>query len=425
MPDEVSNILPPDGTLPAIAEADPELAAEVEKAKEDRRAKAEQNAPPEAITLRELQEKIEAEGEADPNEIIKRRFLCKGGAGILAAETGFGKSSFIMQLALHWGAGLTCFGFEPTRPLKILFIQAENDNRDLQEEISGVCHGAINVELLAYPQITTAKEAVKIISDATHSGDSFVEMLHNVLEREQGTDLVIVDPLFSFAGCDLSDQEKVSRFLRNGINPVLQKHQAAALFVHHMAKSLRAAIPNSNFNTAYNYHGSAEIINWARFAVILERFKDEDGNFFFKLTAPKRGRRLGWGNDAKFLRWSDEYIYWKELKTPPKMEQPTAFNAEDRAEQREQRKQDKLIEQARQAAELLNPGESIIATKFIGRIMGKLRVASKEKAYAICEVCIADGLVIDRPPKTEEKTSPAVKRIIERPAEPPEEQDLI
>ena len=39
MPDEVNNILPPDGTLPAIAEADPELAAEVEKAKEDRRAK--------------------------------------------------------------------------------------------------------------------------------------------------------------------------------------------------------------------------------------------------------------------------------------------------------------------------------------------------------------------------------------------------
>ena len=389
------------------------------------RAIMEQIAPPGAITLRELQEKIEAEGEADPNELIKRRFLCKGGAGILAAETGCGKSSFVMQIALHWGAGLACFGLEPTRPLKILLIQAENDNRDLQEEISGVCRGASNVELLSFPQITAAKEAVKIISDATHSGDGFVEMLYNVLEREPETDIVIVDPLFSFAGCDLTDQEKVSRFLRNQINPLLQMHHVAALFVHHTQKPSRAAMPNANFNAAYSYHGSAEIINWARFAIILERFKDRDGNLFFKLSAPKRGRRLGWESDTKYLRWSDDYIYWEELPSAPEMPPcQSAITPEARAEQREQEKKRRLIEDAERAAEILNPGESMTAADFRRAVTGRLGITNKDKIEGVIAVCIDRGALIERQPTKEEKTSPAVRRIIERPADPPEQLEI-
>lgn len=391
------------------------------------RAITEKDAPPEAITLRELQEKIEQEGATDPNELIRRRFLCMGGAGILAAETGCGKSSFIMQIALHWGAGLACFGFEPTRPLKILLIQAENDERDLQEEISGVCRGAYNIELLSYPQIEAAKEAVRIISDATHSGDGFIAMLDKVLERAPETDIVIIDPLFSFAGCDLSDQEKVSRFLRNQINPLLQKHRAAALFIHHMAKPNRTAIPNANFNSAYSYHGSAEIINWARFAVILERFKDRDGNLFFKLTAPKRGRRMGWETDTKYLRWSDEYIYWEELKSAPETEPCKIATPETRAELRELEKQRRLIEEAKRAADILRPGESMTAADFRRAVTGRLAITNKDRIESILAVCIDRRFLTARQPTKEEKTAPGIRKMFERPTEPeepPEQQEF-
>ena len=70
----------------------PDVAAKVE-------AEAAENsgsATPEAVSLRELEETVRMAGESDPNELIKRRFLCKGGAGLLAAETGCGKSSFVM-----------------------------------------------------------------------------------------------------------------------------------------------------------------------------------------------------------------------------------------------------------------------------------------------------------------------------------------
>lgn len=386
-------------------------------------------AGPVKMTLLEIREKIRREGEADPNELIKNRFLCRGGAGLLSAETGVGKSSFIMQLALHWAIGKSCFGMEPARPLKILIIQAENDERDINEECTGICNGAGCNESWSYDSDQRATGSVSIISDAFYSGDEFIRFLGQELqqdaEMETMPDLVIIDPLLAFAGCDLSDQGKVSRFLRNGINPLIKQHNVAALFVHHMTKPVKTAMPNTNFNKAYSYHGSGDIINWARCSLVLERFRDKDGNSFCVLTAEKRGRRLGWDRDKKYLRWSDEYIYWEELKTPPEMEQPAVFTAEDRAEQREQRKKDELTELARQAAELLKSGESVTATEFIGRIMGHLRIRSKDKAYTVSRVCIADSLVIEREPKAEEKTSPAVKRIIERPAEPPEEQDLI
>ena len=325
-----------------------------------------------------------------------------------------------MQIALHWGAGLPCFGFEPTRPLKVMLIQAENDDRDLQEEISGVCRGATNVELLTVPQIAAAKEAVKVITDATHSGEGFVAALRDVLEREPETDLVFVDPLFSFAGCDLSDQEKVSRFLRNGINPVLQEHKAAVIFVHHMAKSPRTAMPNENFNTAYSYHGSAEIINWARFAIILERFKDKEGNFFFKLTAPKRGRRLDW--DVKYLRWSTNYIYWEELTRAPEFS--ACQSAGTRTEQREQEKQRRLIENAERAVELITPGTSMTAADFRRAILAKLGVTNTTLCSEIINYCIATKAVIERPPTTDEKVFPGVRRMIERPAKHREQQDF-
>ena len=374
-----------------------------------------EGATPKAVSLHELEAAIRAEGETDPNELIKRRFLCKGGAGILAAETGCGKSSFVMQIAIHWGAGLPCFGMAPTRPLKILLIQAENDDRDLQEEISGVCRGASDIGHLSSTQIAAAKDTVKIISDATHSGGDFVELLYKVLEREPETDLVIVDPLFSFAGCNLTDQESVSRFLRNQINPLLQEYGVAMLFVHHTQKPSRTAEPNANFNTAYSYHGSAEIINWARFALILERFKAKDGSVFFRLSAPKRGRRLGWENDAKYLRWSDSYIYWEELTSAPEMSASTAATPEERAELREQEKHRRLEEDAEHAAELLQPGQAMTAADFRRAVSGRLGITNKDKIETVIAVCVERGLVVDRPPKTEEKTSPAVRRMIERP----------
>ncbi len=175
-------------------------------------------------------------------------------------------------------------------------------------------------------------------------------------------------------------------------------------------------MPNLNFNTAYSYHGSAEIINWTRFALILERLKDNDGNLFFRLTAPKRGRRLDWENDEKYLRWSDSYIYWEELSSAPEMPSSMAATPEARAEQRERERQRKLIEDALCAVEVLRPGQAMTATEFRRAVAGRLGISSNGRVESIVAVCVDRGMVVKRPPTKEEKTSNAVRRMIERSA---------
>jgi len=77
----------------------------------------------------------------DPAELLKHRFLCKGGGLLLVGPTGHGKSSLAMQLMIKFALGQPVFGIEPTRPLKSLLIQAENDDGDLAEMKCGVING--------------------------------------------------------------------------------------------------------------------------------------------------------------------------------------------------------------------------------------------------------------------------------------------
>jgi hypothetical protein len=50
----------------------------------------------------------------DPNELLRHRFLCRGGAPCWSGPTGVGKSSLSMQAAVCWAAGKPCFGLVPT-----------------------------------------------------------------------------------------------------------------------------------------------------------------------------------------------------------------------------------------------------------------------------------------------------------------------
>ena len=126
------------------------------------------------------------------------------------------------------------------------------------------------------------------------SGHSFIAHLDNVLTHGQGdVDLLVIDPLFSFIGADIGkEQGIISQWLRNGLNTVLRTHNIGAFIVHHTNKPSKTLTPeDQNFNSAYAYAGSAELANWARGILVLERFTN-DTSCYFRLTAPKRGTRI-------------------------------------------------------------------------------------------------------------------------------------
>ena len=68
--------------------------------------------------------------ETTAKTLLGIRWLCRGGSILLCGPTGIGKSSFAMQLAIKCALGETFFGIAASGKLKVLVIQAENDDGD-------------------------------------------------------------------------------------------------------------------------------------------------------------------------------------------------------------------------------------------------------------------------------------------------------
>ena len=116
-----------------ISEADAQLDRFVEWAEENAvegATEATITPAPTPIVARLLSELVRFH-ENDPNELLRYRYLCRGGGLLLVGPTGIGKSSLSMQLMLLWALGRAALGIQPARPLKSLLIQAENDDGDL------------------------------------------------------------------------------------------------------------------------------------------------------------------------------------------------------------------------------------------------------------------------------------------------------
>ena len=224
----------------------------------------------------------------DPNTVLGNRWLCKGGSALIVSQAGVGKSSLMMQAAVHWAVGgrLDFFGIKAKRPLRVLVIQAENDFGDVAEAYQDVVAGA----RLWPEEIKTLNDNLGIFRDATSVGDAFPTMLRQLI-IEHRADLVFVDPLLSFAGIDIADQEQASRFLRHDLNRILVETQAVLVAMHHTTKPRAAKDKEGQTiaDLAYSGAGSSEFVNYFREVAVLVRQQGEEPIFKFGLTK-RRGR---------------------------------------------------------------------------------------------------------------------------------------
>jgi hypothetical protein len=224
----------------------------------------------------------------DPNTVLGNRWLCKGGSALIVSQAGVGKSSLMMQAAVHWSVGgrLDFFGIKGKRPQRVVIIQAENDFGDVAEAYQDVVAGA----QLWPEEKNLLNENLAIFRDATSVGESFPSMLRQVIV-EHRADIVFVDPLLSFAGIDIADQEQASRFLRHDLNRILVETQAVLIAMHHTTKPRAAKDKEGQTiaDLAYSGAGSSEFVNYFREVAVLVRQQGEEPIFKFGLTK-RRGR---------------------------------------------------------------------------------------------------------------------------------------
>ena len=253
--------------------------------------------------------KVPARDVDDPDCLFQNRWLNKGNCGLLISTSGIGKSAFIMQAAVHWGKGEAMLGICPTRPLKTLIVQAEDDEFDIVCFRNGTRIG-LATELKCDSNAIAAAEMNVFV--ATVSGQNsealFALIRHAVLTY--GFDLVVVNPLHAFFDGNLNESQACSKFLRQGLDPILKAFETrcAALIVHHSGKPKESS---GNVLSSYIGNGSAELTNYPRSILAIRPHKNFLG--VFDLIGAKHGDRLGWRDSFGRLTFTKTICYANRL----------------------------------------------------------------------------------------------------------------
>jgi hypothetical protein len=251
-------------------------------------------------------------------------YLCRGQGAWVIGPSGIGKSSITLQQAVLWALGRDFCGLMPVRPLRVLYIQAENSQGDQAEQLQGILNG-LGISSSGFDDaFDLLDQNLRIVQENTKIGLEFCTWLEMEI-REWRADLVIVDPFLSFAGIDVSRQEQCSKLLRQWLQPVLTRTGAAIIGAHHTGKPPKAnekKYPQTPMEIAYLGIGSSEIVNWARALSVLIPLGDGK----FHLCLAKRAAKANSTNidgspsdGSIYLRHSASRIFWEQI-VPPEIE---------------------------------------------------------------------------------------------------------
>lgn len=254
---------------------------------------------------------LSADHISQENEnLLGNGFLRRGQGGLIVGPTGIGKSSLTMQASFLWAAGESFFGIRPQRELRILIIQSENDDTDLAEMRDGILDG------LKFSEADRERVKANVRTRRCFvSGPAFLAELGRELSKHPA-DIVMIDPLFAYAGCDLVNQAELSHFLRELLQPFLIEHRIGGILIHHTNKP-QAAKPGTGPRSgdhAYSGSGHNELANWSRFVASVRNLGSRT---VFELRIGKRWQRAcicdstGTPIDNVLIKHGKTGIYWQ------------------------------------------------------------------------------------------------------------------
>ena len=133
-------------------------------------------------------------------------FLCRGDGMLYIGPTGGGKSTSSVFQDIHWACGRSAFGIEPGGPLKILHIQAEDNDKRMRSRIEDVIR-AIQASKKPFTDEELELVAANTRMPGAYSdltGEAFLGQLR-VWARDFKPDIIRINPVFSFLGGDAAD----------------------------------------------------------------------------------------------------------------------------------------------------------------------------------------------------------------------------
>lgn len=166
--------------------------------------------------------------------IIEKDFLSKGQTWVISGAAGIGKSVLAMQLAASLALGEKTLGLDIVRPAKTLLLHSENPIADEKIYFDDIVSQFELDKKADFCEIMENNFRFRCKTGRHYSVDDFISKLDAAL-RANKYDVVIVDSLTSFVGCDFSSYSEVSNLFCK-INELKSKHHFAMVLIHHFCK---------------------------------------------------------------------------------------------------------------------------------------------------------------------------------------------
>ena len=233
----------------------------------------------EGIVSKPLAVLTEDDGEPDYQWVIEG-LLERGDRLLVTGGEGGGKTTLLRQIAITSGAGLHPFTFQPIPPVRVLFVDAENTERQWKRNVRGMI---LRARMLGSDPGQTVRFANTPRLDLTLPGDLLG--VHRMVD-EHDPGLLIIGPLYRLIPRAINSDDDAVPLLAaldslrdRGLALIIEAHAGHAVGVGG-DRELRP-------------RGSSALLGWPEFGMGLRR--DRDNASAYSL--------IRWRGDRDARRW--------------------------------------------------------------------------------------------------------------------------
>lgn len=299
-------------TLEGLDEVKRQLEAPMEK-------QDEATAKMEPLTPAETQVRSRLITEPTPAEFIMTcrgyPFLRKGIVSMIVASGGIGKTFLLLRLAAMMAAGGRWGCFEAVKPLKTLFIGAEDDQGELDRRLWTIGKGHYHENLHAASVVGKVGYLMK--KDGMNPVRSeWFEWLRGTIKAHMPLDVLFLDPLIRLYGMDENSNSDAGAFIST-LESLSQEFDGLNIKMSHHTNKVSSGRTRA---TQGDSRGAGAFVDCVRQLIVLSEVSQDDINTyniedwqqFFKLEVPKTNNSARLGSPIFFKKDQDtgipEYI---------------------------------------------------------------------------------------------------------------------
>jgi len=198
-------------------------------------APAEELPPPALVDLMDFE-------EAEDRQWLAPGYLLVDHVTLCAAKPGTGKSAYALHAAIALAAGIEWCGWRPVRPVKVLYLNLEDDRKELHRRIVAACTAlGVDRRKLRGRLFTLDVNRLDLVArdgEDRRSRPKATPLAGQIMEimKANKIEAIMLDPMIELhSGLDENSNTDMKEIIVN-IRDIARGCHAGALVVHHTRK---------------------------------------------------------------------------------------------------------------------------------------------------------------------------------------------